>query len=239
MGHVFRKTLAAVKGYLSILCLSLPPSLRLSLPPSLRLSVSPSLRLSLPPSLRLSLPPSLRLSLPPSLRLSVFLSLLLSLSLSSCTKRDIEAERRAAISETFAKLRSCAQDKAVEDDGNLKLAIASVKLNPNETSVRLVAYTLNEDIDFDLPIYSLSRGRWVINEQGRAYLLDEQCREYKLKDRKSSAGQEVSQNGRIKLNPGQAFEVTLSFPRLPDRTRMGVLVYGSRALLFSLWDKSQ
>jgi hypothetical protein len=104
--------------------------------------------------------------------------------------------------------------------------------------VRLVAYAMDEAVDFYLPIYRLSAGRWLINEKGRAYLLDERCREFKLKDRKmpsiSSGEQRVPLDGRIRLNPGQAFEATLVFPRLFDQTRIGALVYDGRVLPFTL-----
>jgi hypothetical protein len=164
----------------------------------------------------------------------------ISLLTANCARRDPEAERRAAISDTLAKLRSCAPESANDAAGsNLRLTISSIALNPNETSLRLLAFAPAEAVVFDLPVYYLSRGRWLINEKGRAYLLDEDCREYKLRDKKISAGQTASQDGKIKLNPGQASEVTLSFPRLPDRTRMGLLIYGDRVLPFTLWDKSR
>jgi hypothetical protein len=98
----------------------------------------------------------------------------------------------------------------------------------------LVAYALAEPADFDLPVYLMSRGRWLINERGRAYLLDPECREYKLKDRAPAAGQAEVKNGRVQLKAGEAFEVTLVFPRLLDGVRQGLLVYGTRVLPFSL-----
>jgi hypothetical protein len=165
---------------------------------------------------------------------------IISLLTASCARRDPESERQQAISETLAKLRSCAPENSNHaTESNLRLAISSIALNTNETSLRLVAFAPTEAVVFDLPVYSLSRGRWLINEKGRAYLLDERCKEYKLKDKRISAGQEVSQDGKIKLNPGQAFEVTLSFPRLSDRTRIGVLIYGDQVLPFTLWDTAQ
>jgi len=163
--------------------------------------------------------------------------LVIFLSFNGCSRRDPEAERRAAISSVFTKLRSCAPGpQSDEAASNLRLAVESVTVKSDETSVRLIAYALNEPADFDLPVYSLSRGKWLIDEKRRTYLLDEQCREYKLKDRKSSAGQAVPQNGKVTLNSGQAFSVTLSFPRLQDQTQIGVLVYGDRALPFTLWN---
>ncbi|HKQ80492.1 MAG TPA: hypothetical protein VJ810_42750, partial [Blastocatellia bacterium] len=102
-------------------------------------------------------------------------------------------------------------------------------------------------VDFYLPIYLLSAGRWVINEKGRAYLLNEQCREFKLYESKPSStsssifweGGRIPQGGRIRLNPGQVFETTLVFPPLPDQTRVGALVYDGRFLPFTLLTETQ
>jgi hypothetical protein len=161
----------------------------------------------------------------------------LSLLGSGCSHRDPEPERRAAVESTISKIRSCAPENRPDD--KLKLAIANVKIEPQHTSVRLVAYAFDQAIDFDLPVYIMSRGRWMINDVGRAYLLDEHCSEYRLRDRRSSSGQAVPLDGRIRLNPGQAFEAILNFQRLPDQTRMGVLVYGNNTLSFMLWDQAQ
>ncbi len=156
----------------------------------------------------------------------------LCLLLVGCAGRDPDAQRREAVAATFGKLQTCAPGD--EAEGDVKLAIASVTRQANETSLRLVAYALGKPVEFDLPAYSLSRGRWLIRDAGRAYLLDEQCREYKLKERKSVAGREAAPDGRINLAAGQAIEATLSFPPLPDDVRMGVLVYGRRTLPFLL-----
>lgn len=166
---------------------------------------------------------------------SELLFAILCLFLFGCAERDPEAQRQAVVAATLAKLQSCAPDNEAESD--LKLAVASVTRQGNETNVRLVAYALDKPAEFDLPTYSLSRGRWLIHETGRAYLLDEQCREYKLKERKSSI--EVSPNGQISLEAGRVVETTLSFPPLPDDVRLGVLVYGQRILPFLLSPSAQ
>src|SRR5918911_5156900 len=116
----------------------------------------------------------------PSRLFAVIIAGVASLSLLStaCSRPDPEAERQQALAGVFARWKSCAPDN--EAEGDLKLAIASATRQPNETSVRLVAYALDKPVEFDLPVYLMSRGRWLINEKGRAYLLDEQCREYKL-----------------------------------------------------------
>lgn len=163
---------------------------------------------------------------------ALFLMLCALALIAGCSKRDPQAEWRAAMAAARAKLRACLPDS--KPDSAFKLAIAAVRRQPNETSVRLVAYALGEAADFDLPLYVMSRGRWLIAEQGRAYLLDDECREYKLKDRQVIVGRAVTSPGRVRLEPGRAFEVTLSFPSLPDEVREGVLVYGAWVLPFSL-----
>jgi hypothetical protein len=163
--------------------------------------------------------------------------LVICIILTGCAQRDPEGERRQAFTQGFAKLRSCAPDQKAED--KLKIAIAGVTINQNETAVKIVAYAPEEDIDFDLPVYWMSRGRWLINEEGRTYLLDERCREYKLKDRRSSTTEKIPPNGRIRLNRGQAFEAILSFPPLLDQPQIGVLVYGDRIIPFWLLNQPQ
>jgi hypothetical protein len=168
--------------------------------------------------------------------------LIISIILTGCARRDPEAEKRQAFNQVLAKLRSCVPDQKAPDqkaEDKLKIAIAGVTVNPNETAVRIVAYALEEEIDFDLPAYWMSRGRWLINEVGRAYLLDERCREYKLKDRRSSTTEKIPPNGRIRLNRGQAFEAILSFPPLLDQPQIGVLVYGERIIPFWLLNQPQ
>lgn len=157
----------------------------------------------------------------------------LSLCLMSCGRRDPEVERRAAVAATLNKLRSCAPE-AEPMAGKPLLAVAAVMRQSNETSVQLIAQALDEPGEFAWPVYSLSRGRWLIGEQGRAYLLDEQCREYKLKEREL-VGIKTPTDGRVTLQPGQSVTVKLSFPRLPDEVQMGVLVYAGRSLPFTFW----
>ena len=140
--------------------------------------------------------------------------------------------RRKSETATSDKLNSCAPADVADD--RLKLTISSVTNEPQATKVGIVVAALDQAIEFDLPVYWLSRGRWLIGNAGRAYLLDEECREHKLKDRKSVLGEAIPPDGRIKLNPGQTFEAILVFPRLPDRTRAGRLVYGKRSLAFSI-----
>jgi hypothetical protein len=184
---------------------------------------------------RLFVPPSFTRSLSRSLALS----LALSLCLAACSRPVTEAEKNAAVDEFFTRARSCWPKNS---EGAAPLAIESVVSDTNETRVRLIASARDESVDFYLPIYRMSAGRWLINEKGRAYLLNEQCREFKLNDSKPSPGSSsifwvggrIPEGGRIRLNPGQAFDVTLVFPPLPDRTRVGALVYDGRVLPFTL-----
>lgn len=180
---------------------------------------------------------------PLSLCLSVFLSLLL---INGCARQTSEAEKRAAVGAFFTQARSCwpSDEASGEEAGHLRLAVESVTNAEDGTRVRLVAYALDETVDFHLPVYRLSAGRWLINEKGRAYLLDERCREFKLNDRKPTAGSQVGGwrvplDGVVRLNPGQAFEATLIFPPLPDQTRVGALVYDGRVLPFTLNKEAQ
>jgi hypothetical protein len=178
--------------------------------------------------------------------------LVMSMILTGCMRRDPEAEKREAFNQVLAKLRSCAPEQKTQDqkapdqkapdqkaEDKLTIAIAGVTINPNETAVKIVVYALAEDTDFDLPVYWMSRGRWLINEEGRTYLLDERCREYKLKERRSSTTEKLPPDGRIRLKRGQAFEAILSFPSLPDQTQIGVLVYGERTIPFWLLNQPQ
>src|SRR5215813_2174964 len=186
-----------------------------------------------------SIAPSLR----PSISLSLCLSVPLSLCLAGCSRPAPGVEKRAAVDEFFARARSCwpSNGRNGEDNGSLKLAVESVARAENATIVRLIAYARDQAVDFYLPIYRLSAGQWLINEKGRAYLLNEQCREFKLNDSKPSSisasifwgGGQIPQCGRIRLNPGQVFEATLSFPQLPDQTRIGALVYNGSVLPFT------
>lgn len=146
-----------------------------------------------------------------------------------CSK-DPEAARIAAMDQTFAELSKCAPTN--ESAADINLAVVSVVNEPNETQVRLVAYPVNSPAEFKLPVYRLSSGRWLIGEGGRAYLVDEKCREYKLRDRRASQGQAFPPDGVIRLNPGQAFEMTLSFNRLSERSKLGMLIYEGRKIPF-------
>lgn len=166
----------------------------------------------------------------------LLVSILLSagiLSVDSCRRehRLTAAEWQKNADALRAKFQACVPD--TQWDGKAHLALTGIRNEPDQTLVTIVAYAINEPVEFDVPQYSMSRGRWLIHEQGRAYLRDEQCNEYKMKDRTPATGK-VPDSGRIQIKPGQAYELTLSFPRLLEEVKTGVLVYGKWVMPFYL-----
>lgn len=158
------------------------------------------------------------------------LTVLIFLLVSAGCSKDTEAIRTAAMTETFAEMSKCPQVSGAENLSNL--AIVSAINARNETALKLVVYATDSPIEFPLPAYKMSAGRWLIGEKDRAYLVDEHCREFKLKDRRPPEEQKFPMDGIVRLNPRQAFEMTLSFYRLKDTTRFGMLVYGGKTLAF-------
>jgi hypothetical protein len=130
-----------------------------------------------------------------------------------------------------SQLSTCVPD--LQPDGKIRLTVLEVRNEPDRTSIQVVAQALNEPADFYVPQYLMSRGRWLIHETGRAYLRDEKCNEYKLKDRTPKIGK-VPDSGRISLKPGATYELMLSFPRLLDEMKTGVLVYDNWVLPFEV-----
>jgi hypothetical protein len=144
-------------------------------------------------------------------------------------RRGGDADAQATRAAVRARFAACLPERKPE--GPLHLAVSSLKLEGEDTRVRVVAYAVGEAADFDLPQYVMSRGRWLINDRARSYLLDEGCREYRLKDRKMTLG-DVPTGGRVRLGAGESCEFTLVFPRLPDEVYHGALVYGGWTLPF-------
>ena len=157
-------------------------------------------------------------------------SLVIMFAATSCSRRNAEPVKPITMEEARARLDQCAPQNAVE--GDLRLAVKSVSHEPMATKVTITVAAIGEPVDFHLPVYRLSRGRWLINETGRAYLLDEECREYKLKDRKSLPGFEIPLEGRIRLKRERKFEAVLVFPRFSERSPAGMLIYDGRKLTF-------
>jgi hypothetical protein len=149
----------------------------------------------------------------------------------SPSRARLEAEAQARREAARARFGACLPERKPE--GGVRLAISAISLEGETTEVRLAAYTVGEEADFDLPQYLMSRGRWLINERARSYLLDEACREYRLKDLRLTVG-DVPRGGRVKLGAGESLEFALEFPRLPDDVHSGALVYGGWVLPFYL-----
>jgi hypothetical protein len=184
---------------------------------------------------------------PQTWKRQVMVFLLLAV-LTSCTRpRNTEVGAREAISALQKKLSACLTEK--NPQGDFKLAVVSITHQGEETLVNLVAFNPADAvadknsatdktsqkvspriIDFDAPVYLMSRGRWLLNETGRVYLIDENCREYKLRDRKFLMRQATAKSGRVQLAPGEACEVQLSFGRVSETAQGVLLVYGQRVL---------
>ncbi|MBS1808447.1 MAG: hypothetical protein JST84_09670 [Acidobacteria bacterium] len=164
--------------------------------------------------------------------LSCLLAFML-MSVNSCQReRRLTATQWQQMSQAAqAKFRACIPD--TQPEGNVNLAVAEIRNEPEQFRVKVIAYAVKESVDFDLPQYSMSRGRWLINERFRSYVRDEQCNEYKLKDRTPTVGK-VPDSGRIQIKPGEFYEFTLSYPHLSDEIRQGVIVYGNWVMPFVL-----
>lgn len=125
--------------------------------------------------------------------------------------------------------------RGLTPDKNLSLAIVAIAITENKTRVKLVAYAPSEPVDFYLPIYLMSRGRWTLaDDRERPYLLDENCRNYKLNDRKSTESMKAPQDGKVSLKPQGSFETILEFPALRSDVNSGVLVYDKYIVPFTL-----
>ncbi|MFN0088627.1 MAG: hypothetical protein ACKVX9_24780 [Blastocatellia bacterium] len=161
--------------------------------------------------------------------------ILILIALGACSSR--RPAEVLTTEQALAGLSRCAPEEAGGEGWSMK--ITSISRDSQSTRVGIAVSTTAAPVDFDLPVYRLSRGRWLINQSGRAYLLDRDCREYKLKDRKPSPGQEIPLEGRIRVTPAAPFEATLIFPRIPDASRVGMLVYNGRKLPFTIGIESR
>ncbi len=152
--------------------------------------------------------------------------ILIGLLLVGCTTSDPEIARREGMARSVSRWRSCAPPAEVTSP--VSLAIHSISINSQSTSVRVVAYTTSNPGELALPLYYLSRGRWLIAEKDRAYLLDQDCREFRLNDVERSSP--LPNPGLLQLEAGSSFEFTLKFPPVGHSASLGWLVYGQRAL---------
>ncbi|MFN7927532.1 MAG: hypothetical protein U0Y68_06240 [Blastocatellia bacterium] len=155
------------------------------------------------------------------------------LGLNSCQRerRLTGAEWQQITQTKQAKFRACIPTEKYE--GKAQLAVAEIRNEAEQCRVKLVAYAAGEAAEFDVPQYSMSRGRWMIADKWRSFIRDEQCNEYKLKERTPTVGK-VPDSGRVTIKPGEFYEMTLSYPRLSDEVRQGVFVYGNWVMPFTL-----
>jgi len=164
-------------------------------------------------------------------RIKIYLMTLLMLAgiCGGCGRSAPPADPVAGLSGIGERMRACLPPRRYrKNDGHIRMAVTELSRLAVETKVRIVAYAGEEPGVFDLPVYSLSRGRWLISETGRAFLIDQNCRQYRLKGRSSTRG--IPLNGRIELQPRQSFEADLSFPRLSERPYLLIMVYGDLIL---------
>jgi len=147
-----------------------------------------------------------------------------------CRSREAETIKARPLDKCLPQTTN---DQGNENQGPA-LAIGGVKRGSDGTEVRLVAYAVDKPAQLDLPLYIMSAGKWLINNSARTYLLDDECREYKLKDKKVSDGQKKVENGRVVLKPGEAFEMTLLFTPLFDDAGGGALIYGDQTVRFAV-----
>lgn len=123
-------------------------------------------------------------------------------------------------------------------------SIVSAMETAEHIRLRILVKAGEEAAVFQLPVYRMSAGRWLIGNAGRTYLIDELCREYRLKDRKSVTAAGIPLDGKIPLRPEESYEADLLFPKLihplkldpahPEKPVRLVLVYEKRVLAFSL-----
>lgn len=149
------------------------------------------------------------------------------------TERFTATEWQQIAAEKQARFRGCIPDLAPDEKSKAHLALASIRNEEYKTIATIVAYATTEPVDFYLPQYAMSRGRWLIHETARVYIRDENCREYRMEDRRPTIGN-VPDSGMVKLTAGQAYELTLIFPRLADGVNKGILVYGKWMMPFTL-----
>ena len=119
------------------------------------------------------------------------------------------------------------------DDGTAavklpRLAISKVSRLPNQTRVEIVAWAQDEPALLTLPLYLRSGGRWILGENERVYLVDQDCRTYALNDVEFRLPR--TSPGVIPIRANQAIHGVLLFPPLGPRAHIGALIYGPRSL---------
>ncbi len=145
------------------------------------------------------------------------------LTFTACRQNPVSVAAPTEV-EKQAKLKSCTPD--YQPDSKIQLSVIEIWSEGNQTKSKVVFTAPGEATEFYLPQYSMSRGRWLMNERWRAYIRDEYCKEYKLQDRTPQHSGKIPDNGLIKLKANEKYEVILSFAKLSRESNKGILVYG-------------
>jgi len=143
-------------------------------------------------------------------------------------QKEVTIERRDTLEQAVAELRRCLPPAAEQVKNKHQLAIAAIRILPKKTAVDLVAWAGSKPAALTLPLYVQSRGRWLIEENDRVYLVDQNCRTYPLLDVEFK--QPRSAPGVIQILPYHAIEGSLFFPPPSTSFRLGALVFGHRSL---------
>ncbi|MEY3282540.1 MAG: hypothetical protein RIR86_553 [Acidobacteriota bacterium] len=108
------------------------------------------------------------------------------------------------------------------------ISIRSLARLSARTRVELVVWAEEQPVELRLPLYLSSRGRWLLGDDERVFLIDQECRQYGLQD-VEFLPKRISP-GTIRIAAREAITGTLIFPPLGSRARFGALVYGQRVL---------
>jgi len=132
------------------------------------------------------------------------------------------------VDQAVTRLRECLPPSTTSDVSLPQLAVSSIVRLPNQTRVEVVAWAENGPAMLRLPLYVRSRGRWILGENDRVYIVDQDCRTYALNDVEFRLPR--TSPGVIPIRANQAVRGALLFPPLGPRARLGALVYGRRYL---------
>jgi hypothetical protein len=148
----------------------------------------------------------------------------------SCTtdQRQSTATPVNSVDNALTRLLECLPPDVTSTSDPLRITISSINHLPKQTRIELVAWAENGSTTLNLPLYVRSRGRWILGENERVYLVDQECRTYGLND--VEFRQPRLSPGIIGIPAHQAIRGALLFPPLGPRSRLGALVFGHRTL---------
>lgn len=137
---------------------------------------------------------------------------------------------RSAVTEPLdqahARLRGCLPQPAPLPAP--PISIRSFARLAARTRVELVVWAEEQPFELQLPLYLSSRGRWLLGNDERVFLIDQECRQYGLQDVEFLPPR--LSPGTIRIPAHKAITGTLIFPPLGSRARFGALVYGQQVL---------